>query len=474
MSEYDPYLWMCAGAAVGGVITWVVMRSRRQDVYRQGLDAGAAERATVVERLAGAERNLQEARAALVAADKAADALRAENSALGAKMAGITAQLDAERTAAAEKLALLEQARARLTDAFQALSAEALRQNNQSFLDLAKAALEKFQETAKGDLDTRRQSIDALVKPIRESLEKVGVSIQELEKSRVGAYAGLNEQLKTLAASQSRLQGETANLVRALRAPAVRGRWGEIQLKRVVEMAGMLEYCDFTQQESTTTEDGRLRPDLVVRLPGGKNLVVDAKAPLAAYLDALEAPDDETRTARLKDHARQIRAHLVKLGAKSYWEQFTPTPEFVVLFLPGETFFSAALEADPSLIESGVEARVILATPTTLIALLRAVAYGWRQERLADNAQHISDLGKQLYERLGTLADAFADVRKGLEKAVDSYNKAVGTLEARVLPAARRFKDLDATTGDDIPTLEPIDKAVRSIRVDPPALPPPE
>nr|MBA3708721.1 DNA recombination protein RmuC [Planctomycetota bacterium] len=376
-------------------------------------------------------------------------------------------RLEDERRSSTEKLALLDHAQRQLGDAFKALSAESLRANNQSFLDLAKTTLEKFQEGAKGELENRQQAIDALVKPLKESLDKVGGTIQELEKTRVGAYASLGEQIRHLTEGQTHLTGETANLVRALRAPTVRGRWGEIQLKRVVELAGMLEYCDFIQQETHTGEDDSIRPDLVVRLPNQKLLVVDAKAPLQAYLESLEATDDLVRVARLKDHARQIRAHLLQLGAKDYWAKLNDgghSPEFVVLFLPGEVFFSAALEQDPSLIEYGVEQRVILATPTTLIALLKAVAYGWRQEQLAANAQQVANLGRDLYKRIRDLAANFDNVRKHLEKAVESYNLTVGTLEGRVLPAARRFKDLGAATGEDIPLAETIDKAGRTLQ----------
>ena len=349
--------------------------------------------------------------------------------------------------------------------AFKALSADALARNNQAFLDLARATLAQTQESARGDLEMRQQAIVELVAPVRDSLDKVDSKIQELEKARAGAYAALHEQVRGLAETQTQLRAETGKLVTALRTPGVRGRWGEIQLRRVVEMAGMLDHCDFVTQAAVDSEEGRLRPDLLVQLPAGKIIVVDAKTPLDGYLQAIEAPDEQTRKARLADHARQVRAHLTALGRKSYWEQFENAPEFAVLFLPGECFFSAALESDPSLIEFGVGQNNILATPTTLIALLRAVAYGWRQENLAQNAAEISALGKELFKRLSDMGDHWNKMGTALERAVEAYNSAVGSLEARVMVTARKFADLKtAPLGVEIAELEPVEKSVRAMQ----------
>jgi DNA recombination protein RmuC len=338
-------------------------------------------------------------------------------------------------------------------DSMKALAADALSSNNQSFLTLANSQLE-----------TRQQAVEHLVAPIKASLEQVDAKLGQLELTRQGAYSALTQQVSQLVETQKELRSETGNLVTALRSPVVRGRWGEMQLRRVVEMAGMLAHCDFVEQATVGSVDGgRLRPDVVVSLPGGKRVVVDAKAPLQAYLDALEAKDEDTRRARLADHARQIRDHIAKLSAKSYWSQFDESPEFVVLFIPGETFFSAALEHDPTLIEEGVNQQVILATPTTLIALLRAVAYGWNQETVAESAREVSELGRVLYNRLATLTEHFSKVGRGLESAVRAYNDGVGSFERSVLPSARKLKDHGVSPSSELAELKEIELATRSI-----------
>jgi DNA recombination protein RmuC len=386
--------------------------------------------------------------------------------AFGVLVAGVAGWLllRQERRAAKEGLAAAASGEDRLREAFRSLSAAALRETNQSFLQLAQTKIGELHQGARADLESRQKAIDALVEPIRFSLDQMGEKLDGIEKERHGHYERLTEQLRSVSDAHRALHSETSNLVQALRAPAVRGRWGEIQLKRVVELAGMQAHCDFREQ-ATATGESRLRPDLLVQLPGGKNVVVDAKVPLEAYLQGLEALDEGERKACLDRHAQQVRNHMTKLGSKSYWSQFQPAPEFVVMFLPGETFFSAALEHDPSLLEHGVDQGVIVASPTTLIALLRAVAYGWRQEQLAENARTISELGGELYRRIGKLGEHFAKVGSHLDRAVGAYNESVGSLESRVLPAARRFQELGAAgEGESIPELVAVERQSRPLR----------
>ena len=441
-----------AGLTIGVGVAWIFLRSR-------AAAAGAANLAILKERLDNKDSEIERLQG--VFADE-----RAEHKQTKDETLRLHAALEGERRAGQERRDAFKQAAEELSEKFKALSRDALKDNNQSFLQLANSTLEKFQETAKGDLDQRQKAIDQLVKPLKESLEKVDGKIGEIEKARAGAYAELREQVKSLASAQTQLQTETGNLVTALRAPHVRGRWGEIQLRRVVELAGMLQYCDFDEQTTVATDDGRIRPDVIIRLPGDRTIVIDAKVPFDAFYESISTNDNEVRAAKLRDHARLVRTHIGSLSKKSYWESVTPTPEFVLLFLPGETFYSAALEMDPTLIEDGVTKGVIIATPTTLIALLKAVAYGWRQEQMAENAKEVSELGKTLYDRLRVFTSHFADIGKGLDRALDSYNRGVGSLEGRVLRTARKFKDRGALAGEDIDNPEPIDKAARSLSLD--------
>ncbi len=372
--------------------------------------------------------------------------------------------LEGERRNAAEKAELLKKEGERLKTEFEALAAQALRANNESFLAVARETLGREQAAAKGELELREQAVGKLVEPLARSLEKVNEELGRIEKARAEAFGGLNEQLRALAGSHEKLQAETGNLVQALRRPSGRGQWGEMQLRRVVEMAGMIDHVDFDVQVSSESEAGRLRPDMIINMPGGSQVVVDAKTPLEAYLKALETDDDAARAGHLADHARQVREHVRKLSGKAYQGQLAASPEFTVMFLPSESIFYAALEKDPGLIESGVDQKVLLATPTTLIALLRAVHYGWQQQSLAENAARISDLGRDLYERMGTLAEHFADLGKKIGGSVDAYNRAVGTLERRVLPTARKFPELSVRSSKDVALLESLDTAVRPLQ----------
>lgn len=457
-----------SGFAAGVLLCWLGLRARFGRLSQAHTFAQESLRQMTDERLRFRDEALGQAQGQLAEIRQEMAVLLAEKGEVQRRNAELVTRLEFERGQLAEKQVLLKEARKELADAFKALSSDIFQSNSQRFLELAQETLGKFQERSQAELELKKRSIHELLKPMQDSLKRVDDQLRQVEKERVSAYVGLTEQVKTLATSQARLHGETANLVKALRRPTVRGRWGEIQLRRVVEMAGMLEYCDFVEQESVATEAGRLRPDLVVKLPNNKNIVVDSKAALSAYLEAMEAASDEERLMHLRDHARQVRTHLGQLAAKSYWEQFQPSPEFVVLFLPGENFFSAALAQDPELIEYGVSRRVILATPTTLIALLRAVSYGWRQEHIAEHAQAIGELGRVLYDRLGTLAGHFNDLRRGLDRTVESYNRAVGSFEGRVLVTARKLQEIDPGLNQDIAPVEPLDKVARTPQVEEP------
>jgi DNA recombination protein RmuC len=377
-------------------------------------------------------------------------------------------RLEEERQQSAREIKLITEAQRAFEMSFKSLSADALKSNNQSFLDLARASLAEFQQGAKGDLEKRQIAIDALVAPVRASLEKVDEKIASLEKAREQAYGEMRQQFVQMAEVQSQLRDETGNLVKALRQPHVRGRWGEIQLRRVVEMAGMMPHCDFVEQQSAEGEEGKLRPDLIVKLPGNRQIVVDSKAPISAYMDAHEAGTDELRKVKILLHAQLMRRHLESLAKKSYWEQFQPTPEVVVMFIPGEAFFSAALEADPELLDNGFGQNVIIASPASLMALLKAASYGWRQEAIADNAREISQLGQELHARLGVMADHLARVGKSLGSATDSYNAAIASFESRVLVSARKFKELGATSREaEIIELRAVDGGVRRLQAVP-------
>ena len=428
-------VFILLAAAAAAAIAWAAASDRRAREAKRAHDDTAVQLSTARETLAKA----QQAEAAL------------------------TARLDAERRNSAEKLALLEQARDSLKDAFAAVSSDLLAQNNARFLDLAKEKFGELQTIAVTDLAGRQNAIDELVKPLRESLTRVDATLHEVDRERASSHAALAEQIKSLALAQYALQSETGRLARALRSPNIRGQWGELQLRRVLEAAGMLEGHHFDIKESVHGDEGRLTPDVVIKLPGGKNVVVDAKVALTAFLDALECDDEAAHAAKLRDHARQVKDHIVRLGNKAYWAHFQPAPDIVVMFVPGEALLSAALQADGGLLEFSMAKGVMLASPLTLIALLRAIAYGWQQEKIARNALEISDLGRQLYDRIAKLAEHWEGVGKSLGKAVAAYNGAVGTLESRVLVTARRLKDKGVAAGEELPDIEAIDETPRAL-----------
>ena len=426
-----------AAAAIAAVLVWFWASARQS---------------TLVERL-----RTREDEATRVTAELANT--RADLAKLSTLNTQLTSELAAERAASEEKLKTITEAHLRLTSEFKALSADALKSNNTAFLELAKTSLAQFQQKAEGDLAARQQAIDLLVKPLKESLEKVDTKIGELEQTRARAYGQLGQQLEALGSAQLRLQSEASKLSTALRSTSYAGSWGELQLRRVVELADMLPYADFSEQESS----GALRADLVVRLPGGQRIVVDAKTPVQSYRDALDAPDETSRALRLAEHAQKIRGHIDALGAKNYWEQFQPAPEFVVLFIPGDHFLTAALQTDSSLLERAIARKVLLATPITLIALLKAASYGWRQEAVSKNADEISRLGRDLYDRAATFADHLEKIGRGLEAAVKGYNSAVGSFETSVLPGGRKFAELGAKGNKELTAPGSVETGVREV-----------
>jgi DNA recombination protein RmuC len=434
-------LFLLTGLALGSLIAWLALRTQ-----------GAALR----ERLAARDADALRLQSDLVARDAELGAARRELESERSAHAGTQSALAAERAASTEKISALNEAQDRLANEFKALSAAALQANNTAFLELAKETLGRTRQMADNDLEKRQLAIEAMVKPLRETLGQVEAKITAFDKTRAESAAALAQQLQTLAQSQGALQTETTRLSTALRSTTTAGTWGELQLRRVVELAGMSDYCDFTEQSSVTTADNsRLRPDLLVRLPAGQQIVVDAKAPNEAYREAASAPDESTRQAKLATHAALVRAHVDALGAKAYWEQFQPSPEFVVLFLPGDQFLAGALSADPNLLERAIIKKVLLTTPATLIALLKAAAYGWRQEKSARNAEEISAQARELYDRVTGFAEHLAKIAPALENATKAYNQAIGAFEQRILPTGRRIEELGAKGNKELPAALP-------------------
>lgn len=442
-----------AGLILGGALVALLLRARLTGLDRDLVHSRGEVAKLTAEAVTG-QAQATELQQQLAAA-------RAE---LGNEVVALRTQLEQERQAAQDKIALLEDAEQRLTAQFKALSADALKSGREQLLEVAKAELRTVRTEAQGDLEKRQEAVAQMVAPIKESLGKVDARLEQIEKDRHAAGAQLSAEMRTVVEANERLRAETGALTLALRQPHTRGRWGELQLRRVIEMVGMTAYCDFVEQRSVDSADGRLRPDVIVNLPGGKQVVVDSKAPLQHFLDAANAPNEDARRAHLVAHARGLRQHMKALSAKSYWAQFDAAPDFVILFLPGEHFYSAALEIEPGLIEEGVKQCVLVATPMTLITLLRAVSYGWQQEKVAESARAVSELGRELHTRLALLVERIEKLGRRLDLAVGAYNDTVGTLEGRVLPSARRFEEHGAVSaGKELKTVAPLATVARQI-----------
>lgn len=462
-------LFFIAGLATGGIIAWFIASSRQHKRNAEevaDLKAAHSNQLTELEGKAkGAEAVVNELRQQLQQRDSDLEKLRSELDSEKQSRVEAFTRLESAQKGFEEQKALIDAMKTEMTDTFNALSSAALKSSSEDFLRLASEHLGKVVSDTKGKLGEHQAAMDGMIKPLHEMLKRYDDQIRSIEESRHKAYGSLEEQLRALALTHENLQKETSNLVSALRKPQVRGRWGEMQLKRVAELSGMSMHCDFTEQQSMETEKGRIRPDMVVHLPMEREIVVDSKVSLEAYLDATTSSSEDEKKTKLEKHAQQVRAHMNKLASKEYWSQFEKSPEFVVLFIPGESFLSSALETDNTLIEDGILKRVIIATPTTFIALLRAIAYGWRQEQVTKNAQKISELGRQLYERMSILVQHLDNVGSNLEKAVGSYNKAVASMESRVLPSVRRFRELGVAGAHEIPAMEQIDQTPRNLNI---------
>ena len=459
--------YILLGVIIGGISAWFISSSREQKRYAEQkatIQSSHSNQITELEKRASrAEATVEELRQQVQQRDVEITQIRNElDIEKQSKIEALT-KLDASQESFEEQKALIEAMKAEMTDTFNALSSTALKSSSEDFLRLASEHLGKVVADTKGKLGEHQAAMDGMLKPLHETLKRYEEQIRLIEESRHKAYGSLEEQLRSLASTHENLQRETSNLVSALRRPQVRGRWGEMQLRRVAELSGMSTHCDFTEQQSLDTEKGRIRPDMIVHLPMEREIVVDSKVSLEAYLDAISSSTEDERKSKMEKHAQQVRAHMNKLASKEYWSQFAQSPEFVILFIPGESFLSSALDVDNTLIEDGIQRRVIIATPTTFIALLRAIAYGWRQEQITKNAQEISELGRQLYERMNILVQHFDSIGSNLEKAIGAYNKAVGSMESRILPSVRRFKELGVTGADEIPIIEQIDQKPRNL-----------
>jgi DNA recombination protein RmuC len=462
-------LYSILGIIFGIAVAWIILGSRFKIVLAaMTAELQSKHSGQIIEvegRAKAAEAQVEELRKQIEQGNAETKQIRAELDAERQQKTETATRLEEAYKNLEEQKALIELMKKEMTDTFNALSSAALQSSSEAFLTLASQHLGKVVAETKGKLGEHQAAMDGMIRPLHEMLKRYDEQIRAIEESRHKAYGSLEEQLRALASTHEHLQKETGNLVSALRKPQVRGRWGEMQLKRVAELSGMSMHCDFTEQQSMDTEKGRIRPDMIVHLPMDREIVVDSKVSLEAYLDAISASTEEERKMKMEKHAQQVRAHMNRLSSKEYWSQFKQSPEFVVLFIPGESFLSSALEVDNTVIEDGIQKRVIIATPTTFIALLRAIAYGWRQEQVTKNAQEISILGKELYERMSILIKHFDDIGSAIEKAIGAYNKAIGSMELRVLPSVRKFKELGVTGAEEIPILEQIDQIPRNLSI---------